>query len=102
MLHVSYGIPDVRKALKDYFLILESNVSRSFALSSPNTEQDMFSFFSRTIFAPYSGELCKQLCRWAINKALAENFIYESSTDPNIYFLNGDLGKRVGRPKKDE
>lgn len=109
MLHVSYGIPDVRKAMREYFsllsipsLLADEEEDIPTADTIPNTEQDFCHFLSRTIFANYEDKLLKQLCAWFLTVAIREGFIYQSNTDKNCFYLNPTLGRKPGRPKKDE
>lgn len=96
---VSYTISDVRKSLKRMFALIERATTRSFALSTPNTEIELAEYFERDLFPIYEADTRKQLARWAIVQAEKDGSIFVG-TSPNTYYLNVKLARRPGRPSK--
>ena len=97
---VSFSPIDIKRSLKRMFYQLEQSVNRTFATTSPNSEQDLMFFFGKDMFFLFEPDTRQQLSRWAVVQSKKNGFIYEGS-EPNVYFLNPELGKRPGRPTKD-
>ena len=97
---VSFSPIDLKKSLKRMFFQLEQSVNRTFATTSPNSEQDLMFFFEKDMFSLFEPDTRQQLSRWAVVQSKKNGFIYEGS-EPNVYFLNPELGRRAGRPAKD-
>lgn len=102
-LQVSFGLPDVKKAMQKYFRSME-RISREFARETPVTEIEMRDYFERDTFSHFEEKYREQLAAWCLSMALRHKFLIasvdENDTQKN-YFLSDSLGRRVGRPRND-
>lgn len=97
-LRVSFTIADIRGSLKRYFELLATPCGTAFATSVGHAEPDLCHFLEHDIFALFTGDTLKQLCRWFVCQAEKSGLIYRGHDDS--FYLNPDLGRKRGRPSE--
>ena len=104
-IQVSYGLADVKKAMKDYYAMF-SDMGKAYALSLQHTERDVIHYLQHATFAHYVPKYREQLSAWCFAMAVRHNFLISSIDNENsakkTYFLSESLGAKVGRPRNDD
>lgn len=101
-MQVSFGLPDVKKAMQKYYSLLANSCGHTFAVSTPNTERDMLYFFEHDTFANYVQKYREQLSAWCFAMAVRHKFLvssYDEFESKKVYFLSEKLRLKVGRPR---
>ena len=101
-MQVSYKPTDICFALQEYYEGLASTISDAFALSCPQTEQDIIHYLSHSIFKQYPEKYAQEFAVWGFNLALRHNFLVLSNNAQCYhYYLSPTLARRKGRPSKE-
>lgn len=101
-MQVSYKPTDICFALQEYYEGLASTISDAFALSCPQTEQDIIHYLSHSLFKQYPDKYAKEFAVWGFNLALRHNFLVLSNNAQCYhYYLSPTLARRKGRPSKE-
>lgn len=101
-MQLSYKANDICIALQEYYESFASTLSDAYALSSPQTEQDIIHYLSHSIFKQYPEKYARDFAIWGFNLAIRHNFLYLSNDlSNNNYYLSPALAKRRGRPSQE-
>lgn len=97
-LQLSYGIPDCKKMMSAYCVMLHN-----MELPLEETEANLIWWLTHegTAFGSYPSKHAESLARWCIAVSLREGFIKESVNSKTTYLFNADLLRKPGRPKKE-
>jgi len=101
-MQVSFGLPDVKKAMQKYYSLMANPCGHNYAVTTPNTEPDMLYFFEHDTFANYVQKYREQLSAWCFAMAVRHKFLissYDEFESKKVYFLSEKLRQRVGRPR---
>lgn len=105
-LQVSFGLPDVKKAIQRYYHGLADICGDDFAVTNPQTEPDMRYYFEHETFSNYDKKYCEQLSAWCFSMAVKHRLLIPSCDDENkirkVYFLSDKLKRKAGRPRKED
>ena len=78
-MQLSYKANDICIALQDYYESFASTISDAYALSCPQTEQDIIHYLSHSIFKQYPEKYARDFAIWGFQLALRHNFLYLSN-----------------------
>lgn len=99
---LSYKAIDICKALQDLYESIAIATSDAFALSLPQSEQDIIHYLSHSIFKQYQEKYAKEFAIWGFQTALRHNFLYLSNDlNNNNYYLSPSLARKRGRPSQE-
>ena len=106
MLHVSYGVPDVKRMIQRIFACFHGNCEWVYReeLSTPHTELEIIDRLESfpECFGNFQEKWAQQLAEWAINVSIREKFIIQSATHENLFYFSEILiPKKRGRPSKE-
>lgn len=101
-LQLSFGLPDVKKAMQKLYSLLADKCGNTYATNQPLSELDVLHFLEHDTFANFVQKYREQLSSWAFAMAIRHKFLL-SSEDPEeskkYYFLSSSLRSRIGRPR---
>lgn len=104
-LQVSFGLPDVKKAMQKYYSCIADIIGHDETVTDPQTEPDMRYYFEHDTFANYDDKYREQLSAWCFSMAVKHRLLIPSCDDENkirkVYFLSDKLKRKAGRPRKD-
>lgn len=99
---LSYKAVDICKALQDLYESIAIATCDAFALSLPQSEQDIVHYLSHSIFKQYQEKYAREFAVWGFQLALRHNFLYLSNDlNNNNYYLSPSLARKRGRPSQD-
>ena len=101
-LQVSFGLPDIKKAMQRYYSLLADKCGNTYARTTQLTELDLLYYFEHDTFANFVQKYREQLSSWAFAMALRHKFILSSQDDEEskkFYYLSEKLSAKVGRPR---
>lgn len=99
-MQVSFGLPDVKKAMQKYYYLLANPCGHNFAITTPNTEPEMLYSFEHDTFANYVQKYSDQLSAWCFAMAVRHKLLipsYDEFESKKVYFLSEKLRQKVGR-----
>lgn len=103
-MQVSFGLPDVKKALQKYYSSIADICGDDYARSFTQTEPDMRYYFEHDTFANYEPKYREQLSAWCFSMAVRHHLLVPSHDNTyeaiKVYFLSDVLKRRAGRPRK--
>ena len=101
-MQLSYKANDICIALQDYYESFASTISDAYALSCPQTEQDIIHYLSHSIFKQFPEKYQREFAIWGFQLALRHNFLYLSNDlQNNNYYLSPSLARKRGRPSQE-
>lgn len=101
-MQLSYKANDICIALQEYYESFASTISDAYALSSPQTEQDIIHYLSHSIFKQYPEKYAREFAVWGFQTAIRHNFLYLSNDlNNNNYYLSPSLARKRGRPSQE-
>ena len=102
-LQVSFGLPDVKRAMQKFDNLLADRCGNTYATNAPLTELDVLHFLEHDTFANFVQKYREQLSSWAFTMAIRHKFLLSSEDDnetKKYYFLSEKLRHKVGRPRE--
>lgn len=104
-MQVSFGLPDVKKAMQRYYHGLADICGHDFAVTEPQTEPDVRYYLEHATFANYDEKYREQLSAWCFCMAVKHRLLIPSCDEENkirkVYFLSDELRRKAGRPRKE-
>ena len=100
---VSYGLPDVKKAMRNYYQMFAQTCGKTYALNTPHNELDLLHYFENYMFKDFVQKYREQLAAWAFAMALRHKYILSSVDEDEakkLYYLSEETSKTSGRPKE--
>ena len=102
MIHVSFGLPDIKDWMRKYaslFLICGAKAGKALAQSIPISEGDVRRWMEKdpTVLANWPSVWQDQLSGWAFATAVRHGLLTQSAIE-NRYFLSDECFTKRGRP----
>lgn len=99
---ISYGLPDIKAMLQEYFMKFEAAGGQLLATTVQHDERDFIHYFHHGPFKNYPDSLAESLSKWVFVQGVKAGYIVQSELNKNTFFLSEMLGRRIGRPRKQE
>lgn len=99
---LSYKVVDICNALQALYESIAMATCDAFALSLPQSEQDIIHYLSHSIFKQFPDKYAREFAVWGFQTAIRHNFLYLSNDlNNNNYYLSPSLARKRGRPSQE-